>query len=72
MLSLSATGLIAGFIGLAAAAAGVFFMLYAAGLFDYRGGKKAAMQFLMGQVMRLSRGKADPKVITTLLKNKLD
>ncbi len=39
---------------------------------DYRGGKKAAMQHLVGQVMRLSRGKADPKVVAALLKQALE
>ena len=39
---------------------------------DYRGGKKAALQFLMGQVMRLSQGKANPKMVMDLLKSSLD
>ena len=30
---------------------------------DYRGGKKAALQFLVGQVMRLSQGKANPRAV---------
>ncbi len=38
---------------------------------DYRNGKKAALQFLMGQVMRLSKGKANPRMVQELLKNKL-
>jgi aspartyl-tRNA(Asn)/glutamyl-tRNA(Gln) amidotransferase subunit B len=38
---------------------------------DYRSGKKAALQFLMGQVMRLSKGKADPKLVLQLLKEML-
>ena len=38
---------------------------------DYREGKKAALQFLMGQVMRLSRGKANPKMARDLLSAKL-
>ncbi len=38
---------------------------------DYREGKKAAVGFLMGQVMRASRGKANPQVVTELLKAKL-
>lgn len=29
---------------------------------DFRGGKKAALQFLVGQVMKLSKGKANPKM----------
>jgi aspartyl-tRNA(Asn)/glutamyl-tRNA(Gln) amidotransferase subunit B len=39
---------------------------------DYRAGKKNAIQFLMGQVMRMSQGKADPKVVVELLRKKLD
>ncbi|MDF3128352.1 Asp-tRNA(Asn)/Glu-tRNA(Gln) amidotransferase subunit GatB [Kiritimatiellaeota bacterium B1221] len=38
---------------------------------DYRGGKGAALQFLMGQVMRLSKGKANPKMVLELLKERL-
>lgn len=38
---------------------------------DYKGGKTAALQFLMGQVMRLSKGKANPKVVSELLKERL-
>ena len=39
---------------------------------DYRAGKQAAAQFLVGQVMRLSRGKADPKLVLKLLREKLE
>ena len=39
---------------------------------DYRNGKAAAAQFLMGQVMRLSRGKANPPMVLEMLKQKLD
>ena len=39
---------------------------------DYKAGKKAAIQFLMGQVMRLSKGKANPKLVTELLKSRLN
>ncbi len=39
---------------------------------DYRSGKAAAAQFLMGQVMRLSRGKANPPIVLEMLKQKLD
>ena len=35
---------------------------------DYRGGKTNALQFLKGQVMKASRGKADPAVVEELLK----
>jgi len=38
---------------------------------DYRSGKKAAAKFLVGQVMRLSKGKANPQVVTGLLERKL-
>ncbi len=38
---------------------------------DYRNGKKAAAQFLMGQVMRLSRGKANPSMVLALLEKQL-
>lgn len=38
---------------------------------DYRNGKQAALQFLMGQVMRGSKGKANPKKVLELLKEKL-
>jgi len=39
---------------------------------DYRRGKKAAAKFLVGQVMRLSRGKADPRLVAEVLDAKLD
>jgi len=38
---------------------------------DVREGKDKALQFLMGQVMRLSRGKANPQVVLSLLREKL-
>lgn len=38
---------------------------------DYRGGKKAALQFLVGQVMRQSRGKANPPMVMDMLTRKL-
>jgi len=34
---------------------------------DYLGGKPAALQFLIGQVMKLSRGKANPKLVGGLI-----
>jgi aspartyl-tRNA(Asn)/glutamyl-tRNA(Gln) amidotransferase subunit B len=37
----------------------------------YRGGKAAALQHLMGQVMRMSRGKANPPMVLSLLKSRL-
>lgn len=39
---------------------------------DYRSGKKAALQFLMGQVMKASRGKANPQMVLQALKARLD
>jgi aspartyl-tRNA(Asn)/glutamyl-tRNA(Gln) amidotransferase subunit B len=39
---------------------------------DYQAGRKAALQHLVGQVMRLSRGKANPQMAIEMLKNKLD
>ncbi len=38
---------------------------------DYLGGKDSALQFLMGQVMKKSRGKANPPMVLDLLKQKL-
>ncbi|OGV60645.1 MAG: glutaminyl-tRNA synthase (glutamine-hydrolyzing) subunit B [Lentisphaerae bacterium RIFOXYC12_FULL_60_16] len=38
---------------------------------DYRAGKAAALQFLVGQVMRLSKGQADPHQTADLLKSRL-
>ncbi len=38
---------------------------------DYKGGKKAALGFLMGQVMKETQGKAAPGVVNSLLAEKL-
>jgi len=38
---------------------------------DYRGGKETALKHLVGQVMRLSRGKANPQIVQELLKKEL-
>lgn len=38
----------------------------------YRKGKKGLMGFFMGEVMKLSKGKADPKLSSALLKRALD
>lgn len=38
---------------------------------DYQAGKEASLQFLVGQVMKLSRGQASPPDVVKLLKNKL-
>ena len=39
---------------------------------EYKGGKGAAIQFLMGQVMRASRGQANAGEVIKILKSKLD
>jgi aspartyl-tRNA(Asn)/glutamyl-tRNA(Gln) amidotransferase subunit B len=39
---------------------------------DYRAGKKKALGFLMGQVMRKTGGKASPTLVNELLRNELD
>jgi aspartyl-tRNA(Asn)/glutamyl-tRNA(Gln) amidotransferase subunit B len=38
---------------------------------DYKAGKKAALGFLVGQVMKLTEGKASPAVVNSLLAEKL-
>ena len=38
---------------------------------DYLAGKKAAAGFLVGQVMKLSKGKADPKLVNSMIARKL-
>jgi aspartyl-tRNA(Asn)/glutamyl-tRNA(Gln) amidotransferase subunit B len=38
---------------------------------DYKKGKKTAIQFLIGQVMRVSKGQANPKTVGRMLKKKL-
>ncbi len=38
---------------------------------DYRAGREAAAKFLMGQVMRLSRGKANPQLVGQVLEARL-
>ena len=39
---------------------------------DYVKGKETAVKFLIGQVMKLSRGRANPGVVADLLKQRLD
>jgi aspartyl-tRNA(Asn)/glutamyl-tRNA(Gln) amidotransferase subunit B len=39
---------------------------------SYRGGKQGLVGFFVGQVMRETQGKADPKVVNELLRSKLD
>ena len=38
---------------------------------DYKNGKKAAAGFFVGQVMKLSKGKADPKIVGGIVAKKL-
>ncbi len=38
---------------------------------DFKAGKKAAAGFFVGQVMKLSKGKADPKVLGPMIAKKL-
>jgi aspartyl-tRNA(Asn)/glutamyl-tRNA(Gln) amidotransferase subunit B len=39
---------------------------------QYRGGKTKTFGFFVGQVMKATQGKANPQVVTQLLKQKLD
>ena len=39
---------------------------------EYLEGKEQAVRFLVGQVMRITRGKANPQMATQLLKERLD
>ena len=38
---------------------------------DFRSGKEASLRFLVGQVMRRTKGRANPKVVSDLLKKEL-
>ena len=38
---------------------------------DYKNGKVAALNFLKGQVMKLSKGKANPNLVGEILEKKL-
>jgi aspartyl-tRNA(Asn)/glutamyl-tRNA(Gln) amidotransferase subunit B len=38
---------------------------------DFRQGKEKAIGFLVGQVMKQSRGKANPQIVNELLRKKL-
>ncbi len=38
---------------------------------DYKSGKEAALQFLLGQIMKESRGKAEPKKAIEIIKNNI-
>jgi len=39
---------------------------------DYRDGKEQALKFLVGQVMKATRGRANPKLVNEILKKKLE
>ena len=39
---------------------------------DYRAGKTSALKFLVGQLMRATRGRANPTLANELLKKKLE
>jgi aspartyl-tRNA(Asn)/glutamyl-tRNA(Gln) amidotransferase subunit B len=39
---------------------------------DYKNGKKAALQFLVGQVMRFSKGKANPQMAAQVLQDRMN
>jgi aspartyl-tRNA(Asn)/glutamyl-tRNA(Gln) amidotransferase subunit B len=39
---------------------------------DYLGGKEKAIGFFVGQIMKESKGKANPQIVNGLLKNKLE
>jgi aspartyl-tRNA(Asn)/glutamyl-tRNA(Gln) amidotransferase subunit B len=39
---------------------------------DYRNGKTKILGFLVGQVMKETRGKANPKMVNEVLKKRLD
>jgi aspartyl-tRNA(Asn)/glutamyl-tRNA(Gln) amidotransferase subunit B len=38
---------------------------------DFRGGNVASLNFLKGQVMKLSKGKANPQVVGEILERRL-
>ena len=38
---------------------------------DFKGGQTKAISFLMGQAMKMSQGKANPKLVNEMIKNKL-
>ena len=39
---------------------------------DYKNGKDRALGFLVGQAMKLSKGKANPKMVNEIMINKLN
>ena len=38
---------------------------------DYRAGKERLLMYLIGQVMKEMKGKANPEIVTSLLRDKL-
>ena len=38
---------------------------------EYKKGKKGLIGLFVGEVKKISKGKADPKIVTTLLQEKL-
>jgi len=38
---------------------------------DYKAGKETALKFLVGQVMRATKGRANPKLVNEILSQKL-
>ena len=38
---------------------------------DFKGGNERTLTFLVGQVMKLSRGKANPQIVNKLIRVKL-
>jgi len=39
---------------------------------DYKAGKEQALKFLVGQVMKVTKGRANPQVVNDLMKKKLE
>jgi aspartyl-tRNA(Asn)/glutamyl-tRNA(Gln) amidotransferase subunit B len=39
---------------------------------DYKAGKEQALKFLVGQVMKATRGRANPQIVNELLKKRLE
>jgi len=39
---------------------------------DYKAGKTQSLKFLVGQVMKATRGRANPKLVNELLEKKLE
>ncbi|MFC2070428.1 Asp-tRNA(Asn)/Glu-tRNA(Gln) amidotransferase GatCAB subunit B, partial [Chloroflexota bacterium] len=39
---------------------------------DFKAGKETALKFLVGQVMKVTKGRANPQVVNDLMKEKLE